>query len=1114
MTYARTRRALHRAVVWACIASVAAPLGGLPQLRAAPQSRLEPALIPTVNPTLLPASAIQTPLKLGADRTMVWRPGLEQRLYLEGNVVVEVGYRVLKAPKAVAWLTPSSESGAGVYDVAVYLSSGDGKDAVEVVESTAVGGTVSVSKELLVTTRVTQSALLTGTPTPMPREAYTKFEKEDATYTRGEGLRQDLLTKRPPPAYIPTIVFTDAAAALQRGWIARGAGNVLIAGPADTAIARGGPGSGATTQERTQGVGPKALPKEKQRPPVLAVVDRASSYLLPNGKEQVTVVNNLYLMVGSRSERPPVELKAENAVFFSPAEALKGAMAGSETQPATAPAPGTAPAKTAATPPGVPAGLKPLAGLDTAQIQKYATGVYLEGDVTLVAGNTTVRAARMYYDFTSDRAIMLDATLSTVEEQRNVPVYMRAAEIRQLSQTEFVAKDVKFSTSEFYTPHYHIGASNMYLQEVPAGMGAGTEGMPGLGGRSFDVGATDVTFNVQGVPIFGWPAVAGNTDRELIPLRKIKVSNSRRYGPSLETQWDLLALAGQASPKGTSVTLQLDYFGKRGPGAGVDAKYEFEGAYGQFKSYGIYDTGTDRLGRDAARQDLPPEQPARGRVVERHKQVLDENWTVDLEFSYITDPNFLENFFESEFDTDKEHETSFYLKRQGETDALTFYGKWSLYDFTSVADLVDDQFTTEKKPEIKYFRIGDSILDVFTYYSETSVANVNSMITNYSPSFSGLQNLFAQDYFAAYGHDLSKLSTVTLRDFYRQNGWSTQSVLRGDTRQELDLPLNAGDVKITPYVTGRFTYWDDAFPAGEPGNTTRLYGGGGVRMATQFWRTYDETESKFLDVHRLRHLIEPNFNLLAVGADQNRADLQPFDRDVEGISTASGFNLGLNQKWQTKRGGPDHWRTTDWITLNVNWSYFFNKDDRGRFFAEPPLRGYFFKSRPELSQVENAVNVDGSWRIGERVRFLSDANFNTDAGRVQQAAAGFAIDHSPYLSYFVGDRYITSLDTYRPFSEGGNFAANKIGAQTTNEITFGFDYQVTRKYEIIFTESFDTGISQNILTSLTLVRRFPRLNTALTISYDANQSDTSVVFVMWPEGFDELGPGNNQLKGR
>ncbi len=308
---------------------------------------------------------------------------------------------------------------------------------------------------------------------------------------------------------------------------------------------------------------------------------------------------------------------------------------------------------------------------------------------------------------------------------------------------------------------------------------------------------------------------------------------------------------------------------------------------------------------------------------------------------------------------------------------------------------------TEKTPEIKYWRIGDSLLDMFTYYSESGAANVHMMITDRTPSVSGLQANFP-----------AIPPGVTFRQYYRALGWTTDNVLRGDSRQELDMPLQIGDLKLTPYVVGRVTAWDEDFPdTNQGGSTTRLWGQGGVRGAMQFWRVYDDVESNFWDIHRVRHVIEPEFNVFETASSQNRADLQPFDRDVEGISDASGGALTLHQKWQTKRGEPGHWRNVDLLVLDVSYVDYWNKDPLGKFLASDPLRGVWFLSRPELGIVQDSINVDATWRVGERVRYMFEANYNLDDARLEQLANGIAIDHSPALTYFIGNRYIRALDT-------------------------------------------------------------------------------------------------------
>ena len=201
------------------------------------------------------------------------------------------------------------------------------------------------------------------------------------------------------------------------------------------------------------------------------------------------------------------------------------------------------------------------------------------------------------------------------------------------------------------------------------------------------------------------------------------------------------------------------------------------------------------------------------------------------------------------------------------------------------------------------------------------------------------------------------------------------------------------------------------------------------------------------------------------------------------------MQLALNQKWQTKRGGEGHWRDVDWITLNVSWNQFWNKDKTSDFlfFPQQAVRGYYFPSRPELSLVQNAINVDGTWRLGERARLIGEADYSLETHAIEQAAAGLAIDQTNTLSYFLGNRYIRALDT--------------------DEWTFALNYQLTQKYQLIAAESYDFSAGNNILTSVTLVRKLPRFFTAVTITYDTNTADTSFVITAWPEGFPNTGFG-------
>jgi len=73
--------------------------------------------------------------------------------------------------------------------------------------------------------------------------------------------------------------------------------------------------------------------------------------------------------------------------------------------------------------------------------QEAVTGVFLQGDVVIRRGDRTFRGPSAYYDFTTRRALMVEPVFRAVQEERNIPVFVRASEARILSDRE-----VQFAT--------------------------------------------------------------------------------------------------------------------------------------------------------------------------------------------------------------------------------------------------------------------------------------------------------------------------------------------------------------------------------------------------------------------------------------------------------------------------------------------------------------------------------------------------------------------------------------------------------------------------------------------------------------------------------------------
>jgi LPS transport system D len=675
-----------------------------------------------------------------------------------------------------------------------------------------------------------------------------------------------------------------------------------------------------------------------------------------DGRQVLVLSGGIYLSRGVPGVEDFFEIQSDSAVvFFAEGETLNDPLGGSNTGLG-----GKAPAQTEAE---KKAERKKN---DKASDQIMATSfgtvgvesVYLEGDVRMSQGVSFVRAARLYYNFLDDKAVILDAVARTQLPGQIVPLFLRAREIRQISKREFTANDAMLTTSEFRTPHYHIGAQRIELINRTQADPSGSVG--GLRAGSFRI--RHATLNLGGRPLLYWPYIQGNLDTSETSLRNFRLGFSQRFGAEFETKWDLFNVLGYETPSGFDATLSLDLYTNRGPAFGVDANYQRDKYYGEVKSYFMTDQGEDFLGRDRETQRVAN---TRGRFLLRHRQYLEDDWQLTLELSYISDRGFLEEFFEREFDNDKEQETLVYLKKQRENWAFTAHWQSRILDFTT---------QTERLPDFGFHLTGEPLGGLFTWYSENRL---------------GLVRRSAAD--------------KTLRELLRGGEKIDSGVTgRADFRQEVGMPLDVGDWRFVPFVTLRSTVWDSSRVGG---GRTRAFGMVGVRGSTYFQKTYADYKSTLWDINGVRHIIKPDFVAWVSEANRRASDLFPFDDTVEGISTADGVMFGVRQRWQTKRGEGSTARTVDFLTQDTEVGLFSDIDTNFR------TNGFGSFSRPENSIAKNYVNSSTIWRVNDRTAVLSEMNYDLNDGRVDVLNISTVVERTPRLSYLLGYRFIDKSDS-------------------------------------------------------------------------------------------------------
>lgn len=869
-----------------------------------------PPIADPVDVPRLPSGVSDFDIELNARMVSMFKSedGVEA-LHFVDDFLLQLGHpdtQTLRSREAIVWLSESVAEGRSYRHLQIFLW----KDA-EVVE---FGGTVTLSPALFVTVS-TFGQVITQADHVIDRPA-----NDSQAYREGERIRQVIA---------------------QEGWF--GSEGPALFGAFDPT-----------------GVGPSGSAKNTPKPIIQFQTDgQLSVNETVDGGKVITVTGGVYLSRGTAKSGEYLEALADNAVvFLAPGQELqmpKGDdAAGLGADDADSPAPSDRPA---ARPRPQPSPDRQLLSSGFGDVE--VEGVYLEGDVQFTQGPHMIRASKLYYDFIRDRALILDAVVRTLLVDRNVPLYIRAAEIRQLSTTQFAAANAMITTSEFHTPHYHVGAGRIDLTNTTP---------PDLRGRATGMTSgvfriEDATLNLSGHPVLWWPFIKGNVDTSETAIRSIRTGYSDDFGVELETKWDLYTLLGLEKPKGFDSTLNLDYFSERGPAIGVNATYERDTYMGLIRSYLIADSGEDSLGTE---REIPSPHDVRGRLLLRHRHYLEDDWQLSLEFSYLSDRTFLEEFFEPEFDNEKEQETLLYLKKQQDNWAFTALLQVRLMDFLT---------QTERYPDLAYFKIGEPIGDRITWYTENRLGVVRY-----------------------------RAADQTLRDFLQNGpaGGSSGATGRADTRQEFDSPFDLGPWRFVPFATGRGSAWSDS---PRNGGLARAYGSVGLRGTSYLSRIYPEYCSDIFDINGVRHIIKPEIVAWAAGANRDPHELYPFDQTVEGIHDASGLSMGLRQRWQTKRGEGENHRTVDVFTHDLEMAVFDNAN------GDDITNGYASFSRPENSVARNYISSSMIWRVNDRTAFLSELNYDLNDAEVDILNISMVVERTPRLSYLIGYRFIDESES-------------------------------------------------------------------------------------------------------
>jgi len=708
--------------------------------------------------------------------------------------------------------------------------------------------------------------------------------------------------------------------------------------------------------------------------------------------------------------------------------------------------------------------------------------VYLEGNIVFRQADRLIYADRMYYNATYEYGVVLAAEVFTPVPDYPGIVRLKADVLQQLNRQSFQAFGAAVTTSQMGVPKYWFQAERIGFEDTQVPR---TDPMSGqlilereTGEAAVDHDLLATSYNnflyVGGVPVFYWPAMATDLRKPSYYLERFSIKNDDIFGTQILADWDLYQLLRiKDPPPGTDWTLSTDYLSERGLGLGTNFAYEQPGIMGQpgpmtgwFDAWGIYDSGLDDLGRN--RRQLEPETQTRGRVFWRHRHNLPDGWQLIGKLGLISDRNFLEQYYEREWDEWADRVTSLELRRTWDDQTLRVLGQFSLNDHVS---------QTEWWPRGDHFLLGRSLLnDRLTWYahSQASYSRFNTLDAPTDPQdAAGWQYLPWED------------PTTT-----PEGG-------RFATRQEIDWPVLLGPVKFVPYALGEVAHWGEGLD--DQQDITRAYGQVGVRMSLPFWKTFPTAQSMLFNLNGLAHKVTLVSDLYWADASQDIEELPlydpleddsqehfrnyltpfPWSLDPRSFAFRSGLQrwvsspsvemaddlaaarLGIHQRWQTKRGLPGSQRVTDWIVLDVDGTLFPNHE------------------RDNFGEYAGLLEYDFRWHLGDRVTILSDGFADLFPDGLRMISLGSALSRPERGQIYGG---VTSM-------EGPLSSTLLVGA---------LSYRMTHKWILDLTATYDLGPAGDIGERIAITRVGESMLVRLAFNADHGRDNVGASIAIEP----------------
>ena len=715
--------------------------------------------------------------------------------------------------------------------------------------------------------------------------------------------------------------------------------------------------------------------------------------------------------------------------------------------------------------------------------------VYAEGNVTMTRESDLIIAEKIFQNIKEDKGLFVNSTIESILKpptvKTDIPAFVSGDEIKN-TKGNYEIKNGDFSLCGFGHPHYRFKYSKVRIIKT---------------GENSILTAKNNVFKLGKIPLAYIPYLNFNLKRSPKRLEEWDTGTTTRFGRFVTTKWDLYGFGfGEKLDSWSDVTVSLDYMELKGMRAGVNIKYRKENFSGYLNTYQMNDRDDTGINGVAVENESRGHFLWRNRLmlskVLRDKSSTDDNksdkrnidkwiaeitdndgWVMDTEISHVKDRTYFREYLQSEFKNEKDKNTLFSLRKISGNRGITFLAEHQLRTYDTLVDSLRLSRKDEKFPELKYRIIGEPLWDGrLNITSETGLVYQNRVFDRLSPtnrSFDSTSSLKAQTDFLGRG-DLLTAERVFDRSSAR---FDPEETIRFDTYNMINAPFGFMGHRFNPFIGIRLTGYSESIKVDPVSGQNEGSGTArgrvaipiGINTSTKLSRTYS-VYNKFLNINRLRHVIEPELSLnLTPVVTQDPEELNQFD-GIDAIDTYQSVKLGLRNRLQTKRNE----QTANVVDVGAQLTLF--PGDAGLNRRRDDYMGWYLKLNPSdnlsFSTVGNEINLR--------------------KGGVDVLNTNISYTPSPRLSFSLGNRYIDG-------------SSQTVSLSTSIKPNEKWSVSISQQY------AFRTGVvdddSRSLYSGVNVTRLFHDWIATMSISQiGTRQDDNIVLFNILPRGLGSSAP--------